>query len=158
MMTTSIAGLPLAPAALTDEKGNAVIVTESVDGAWLERILRPVCTAMGCSAGLATAPITGEGLVQMGILHSLSLAWHLGRALLAARFHKSDPITAVTAEGAGKLIFQGKHPPRASDSTSEITSFCKDGEFTRISNIGRAGISRPAFEMQALRTKYPMQW
>lgn len=46
-------------ATLADEKGNALVVRQVVDGQWLERLLRPVCTAMGCSAGFCSRPLTG---------------------------------------------------------------------------------------------------
>ena len=64
MMTTAMFGLPLTPAALADEKDNTVVVSKCLNGEWLERILRPVCTAMGCSAGLCPtnscpAPVNG---------------------------------------------------------------------------------------------------
>jgi uncharacterized protein len=62
MMTSAIYGMPLAPAALADEKGNVVAVRRCASSAWLEALLRPVCTAMGCSAGLATCPLTGACL------------------------------------------------------------------------------------------------
>ena len=59
MMTSEIYGMPLTPAALADEKGHVVTVEGPASGARLEALLRPVCTALGCSAGLATAPLTG---------------------------------------------------------------------------------------------------
>ena len=84
MMTSAIYGLPICPAALADEKGNAVVVQSlpSVQStpasapirlrmqspfAWLERLLRPVCTEMGCSAGLSCRPLTGQQLRQVSI-------------------------------------------------------------------------------------------
>ena len=42
MMTTAIYGVPVAPAALADEKGNAVVVQTVADIHSLERMLRPV--------------------------------------------------------------------------------------------------------------------
>lgn len=42
------------------------------------------------------------------VQHSLSLAWHLGRAVLAARFAKRDPVEAVAREGHGRVIFEGE--------------------------------------------------
>ena len=60
MMTPAICGLPLLPAALADEKGNAVVVQRAASAAWLERLLRPLCAEMGCSAGFSMRPLTGE--------------------------------------------------------------------------------------------------
>lgn len=59
MMSSAIYGLPITPAAVADEKGNRVVVQRCADAAWLERLLRPVCTEMGCSAGFSSRPLTG---------------------------------------------------------------------------------------------------
>lgn len=59
MTTTSIYGLPLTPAGLADEKGSTVIVQECKNGDWLEKMLRPLCTALGCSAGKRLALYVG---------------------------------------------------------------------------------------------------
>ena len=66
-----------------------------------------VCTAMGCSAGFATAPLSGKAMRACAVQHSVSLAWRLGRAILAARHAKSDPVAAAAAEGHGKVVFSG---------------------------------------------------
>jgi DUF917 family protein len=42
MMTTAICGVPVAPAALADEKGNTVVVQSVANINSLEHILRPV--------------------------------------------------------------------------------------------------------------------
>ena len=42
MMTNSIYGLSLCPAALADEKGNVVVVPTAASGDWLEALLRLV--------------------------------------------------------------------------------------------------------------------
>lgn len=59
MMTSAIYGLPVLPAAVADEKGNCLAVQRAASPAWLERLLRPVCTEMGCSAGFSSCPLTG---------------------------------------------------------------------------------------------------
>lgn len=71
-----------------------------------------VCTAMGCSAGFATAPLSGRVMRKCAIPHSLSLAWHLGRAVLAARHAKADPVAAAAREGHGTMLFEGMPHPR----------------------------------------------
>lgn len=45
MMTSAIYGCALTPAALADEKGNALLVQQCASPLWLERLLRPVLTA-----------------------------------------------------------------------------------------------------------------
>lgn len=58
-MAVADCALAVVAATLADEKGNALVVRHVVDGQWLERLLRPVCTAMGCSAGFCSRPLTG---------------------------------------------------------------------------------------------------
>ena len=60
MMTSAIYGMPVLPAAIADERGNAVVVQRAASAAWLERLLRPVCTEMGCSAGFSSCPLIGK--------------------------------------------------------------------------------------------------
>ena len=66
-----------------------------------------VCTAMGCSAGFASAPISGRNLQRAAIQGSVSLALRLGQAVLDARSCKQDPVAAVALAGRGKVMFQG---------------------------------------------------
>ena len=70
--------------------------------AWLQ-----VCTAMGCSAGLSTHPLTGGELRRFAIPGTLSLSWRLGRAVLHAQQSKTDAVAAVVKAGQGTLLFSG---------------------------------------------------
>lgn len=67
-----------------------------------------VCTAMGCAAGLSTAPLTGRELRRVAVTGTLSLAWRLGRAVISARVAKADAVLAAAAEGGGRLLFTGE--------------------------------------------------
>lgn len=81
MMTSAIYGLPITPAALADEKGNSVVVQSVHSAEWLERLLRPLCTEMGCSAGFASRPLTGEQLRQVGavvLMHDFAVCVAFG--------------------------------------------------------------------------------
>lgn len=59
---------------------------------------------MGCSAGFASAPISGRDLQRVAIQGSVSLALRLGQ-LLDARSCKQDPVGAVALAGQGKVMF-----------------------------------------------------
>jgi DUF917 family protein len=107
MMTTAIHGLPILPAAVADEKGCAVVVQRAPGPAWLERLLRPLCTEMGCSAGFSCRPLTGSQLRSAVVPHSLSLAWRLGAAAAAALHEKRDAAAAIAAAGGGRVLFRG---------------------------------------------------
>lgn len=109
MCTTAIYGLPLVPAALADEKGNVVVVEAVKSAASVENLLRPLCTAMGCSAGYASCPLpAGELRGRALVAHSLSLAWRLGKAVVEAQHAKHAAPHAVAAQGGGKVVFTGK--------------------------------------------------
>lgn len=108
MTPPAIYKLPVTPAAVADEKGNAVTVTRVASPAWLERLLRPISTAMGCSAGFSSTPLTVEFLSSVVIRRSLSLAWALGQAVVQARVDKEDIPVALAATGRGRVIFRGK--------------------------------------------------
>lgn len=62
---------------------------------------------MGCAAGLSTAPLEGRQLRWLAVPNTLSLAWRLGRAVLAARAAKADAVAAAAAIGGGRLFFIG---------------------------------------------------
>lgn len=64
-MTSAIYGCPITPACLADEKGNVAGVQTVSSPGWLERLLRPVCTEMGCSAGFAACPLTGADVKRV---------------------------------------------------------------------------------------------
>lgn len=65
MTTSAIAGIALTPAALADEKGNVLIMAAAANMHWVERLLRSACTEMGCTAGLASSPMTGTTAKQV---------------------------------------------------------------------------------------------
>eukprot|EP00887_Chlorella_sp_A99_P003440 scaffold7.g3440.t1 len=108
MVTSCICGLPVTPAAIADEKGNAVAVLSVQSAAWLERLLRPLCTDMGCSAGFSSRPLTGEELRRVAVCHSLSFAFRLGSAVARAQAAKADAPAAAASAGGGCVLFEGK--------------------------------------------------
>ena len=58
MMTTAIYGVPIAPAGLADEKGNAVVVQQVASIHRLEHMLRPVSYLSPClTQSLSQFPI-----------------------------------------------------------------------------------------------------
>ncbi len=108
MTSFFVGGQKSAPAALTDVHGNVLVVTDARSPEMLERLMRPATIAMGCSALMSTAPISGAFLKSHGIRHSISLAWRLGDAVLSSRFAKADPVDAICTEGRGGCLLRGK--------------------------------------------------
>ena len=56
MKTFFIYGVPWAPVALADEKGNTAIFPKAISAKWMERMARAVTIQMGCIACYALAP------------------------------------------------------------------------------------------------------
>ena len=69
MMTTAIYGVPIAPAALADEKGNAVVVQQIASIHSLEHMLRPVSSCHCFVVMQASTPSNGF-MGYMRMLHN----------------------------------------------------------------------------------------
>ena len=108
MCTWSIYGHREAPAAMADEKGNIVIIRNTPDDVWLERIARSVVVAMGAAAGLATQPMRGDFVKRAAVPNTITQALNLGRAVLQAHRTNSDPVQTVIDQERGKLLMTGK--------------------------------------------------
>jgi DUF917 family protein len=110
MTTAAVAGVPLTPCALADDKGGLLLMTRASSATHVERALRAACDVAGGSAGLASSPMLGAVAKRAAVPHSLSVAWHIGMALLRARAGKGDVAEAVLGvyQGSGRLLWQGK--------------------------------------------------
>jgi len=96
------------PLTLADVRENAVVVSRVSSWKWMERISRKVCAEVGSVAATCKAPRTGREVKEWGILHTVTQAMGLGRAVLDARARKEDPVAAVLEHAGGLLLFSGK--------------------------------------------------
>ena len=96
------------PAALSDADGNTLVITQAKTPQMLEKLMRTATVAMGCTACMTTAPMTGDFVRRFGIAHTTSQAWTLGDAVIRAREAKTDPIAAILAEAGGTFLMTGK--------------------------------------------------
>jgi DUF917 family protein len=96
------------PAALSDADGNTLIITRARTPEMLEKLMRTATVAMGCTACMTTAPMTGDFVRRYGIAHTTSQAWTLGDAVLRAREAKSDPIASILKQAGGTFLMKGK--------------------------------------------------
>jgi len=96
------------PLTLADIRENAVVVSRVASWKWMERISRKVCTEVGSMAATCKAPRTGREVKEWGVLHTVTQAIELGRAVLDARAAKIDPVEAVVDHAGGRLLFRGK--------------------------------------------------
>ena len=108
MCTWSIYGHREAPGAMADEKGNIVVIRETPNDVWLERIARSVVVAMGAAAGLATQPMRGDFVKRAAVPNTITQALNLGRAVLNAHATNADPVQTVINQERGKLLMTAK--------------------------------------------------
>ena len=108
MKTFFVYGVPWCPMAIADEKGNTVIIPETINPAWAERLARAITVQMGCVACYAIAPMTADQVRTTAVLNSLSLARDLGGAVIGARLHGEDPLSAILGTCPGRILFTGK--------------------------------------------------
>lgn len=108
MCTWSIYGHREAPGAMADEKGNIVVIRDTPNDVWLERIARHVVVAMGAAAGLATQPMRGDFVKRVAVPNTITQALNLGRAVLRAHEVNADPVKTVIDQERGRLMMTAK--------------------------------------------------
>lgn len=108
MDTFAIGGLSITPMALVDPHGNMVILRHMDTPVRTEQYARSLTIEMGGSAALVMPVITGQQMKQTLIRGTMSLAQHLGEAVLAARASGTDAAEAAAALGNGRVLFRGK--------------------------------------------------
>lgn len=108
MTTFAIYGAAAAPAALADDKGNEVVLSQIQDMYWLERLARAVTVEMGAGAGLALAPMTGEFVKRTAVGGTVTQAQAVGRTILSARNSRRRVVSALSEEHGALHLFSGK--------------------------------------------------
>ena len=108
MKTFFVYGVPCCPMAIADEKGNSVVIRETIDPKWAERLARSVTIQMGCVACYAVAPMTAKQVRDTAVPKTLSLARDLGNAVQQARTEGRDPLKAILHTCPGRVLFSGK--------------------------------------------------
>jgi uncharacterized protein len=108
MCTFAIAGLPIAPIALQDVRGNSLLIQHVVSARWAEQIARAVTVAMGGSAAMALFCLPAPDYCPTAITGTVSLATRLGQAVRQAREHHQDPVAAILALLPAQQLFTGK--------------------------------------------------
>ncbi|MDH5759584.1 MAG: DUF917 domain-containing protein [Gemmatimonadota bacterium] len=108
MSSFAIGDLQPWPLTLADVRNNAVVVSRAATWKWMERLSRKACTEVGSLAATCKAPRTGREVKDWGILHTVTQAIRLGRAVLDARARKEDPVEAAVRVEGGKVLFHGK--------------------------------------------------
>lgn len=113
METFHVYGVPCAPVAVADERGNAVII-ETEDAGKAEWLARGVTIRMGGQSYLVNYGMSGEVCRRVSVPATMSLAVGIGRTLREARAAHQDPLDrlmaflADTHYGVSRLLATGK--------------------------------------------------
>ncbi len=108
MTSFAVGDLKPWPLSMVDPRGIEGIVAKVPSWKWMERLSRKMCVELGSIAATCKAPRTGAEVKRWGIPHTTTQAIRLGQAVRAAQAAHADPVQAVLANAAGKLLFRGK--------------------------------------------------
>ncbi len=107
MVTFTMHGIAATPMVLTDDKGNLVLL-ETIDNRWTERLARTATVDMGGSALVALYPMSGAAAKRAVVRGTLSVAADLGRILRESRASHADPVAAIKRRLDAATIFHGR--------------------------------------------------
>ncbi|MQS76326.1 DUF917 domain-containing protein [Companilactobacillus halodurans] len=97
MSTFVLAGHPVTPMVLTDERGNTGLIN-TVSPVWAERIARNITVEMGATATMASDGLTGKELREAGVLGIVTKSQKIGQLI-----EKANEFNSV-AEALNKLL------------------------------------------------------
>ncbi|EXJ65644.1 uncharacterized protein A1O5_11171 [Cladophialophora psammophila CBS 110553] len=104
-------GEALVPATIASGDGSFMTMTASRTDRLVDSALRAAVVEMGCRAGKAGPPKSAKVVQEQAILHTVSLAWWIGRAV-ALEKDVSDRakriIDAVGGSASAKILAEGK--------------------------------------------------
>lgn len=114
MVTFSIYGCSATPVVLANDSGDTAIL-EVDDNRRCEHLARNLVVAMGGQAQIALYPLLGRAVKEFGVLHTLTLALSIGRALDEARRRRRVATDALVEffqspqlGRHARVLFQGK--------------------------------------------------
>lgn len=107
MVTFHLDGVSAAPMAITDEKGNSLIL-ETINNHWTENLARSATVVMGGSVMITIYPLTGKILKKSGIRNIMSYSAKIGRTIQEARRLGESPVHSLLKVTGGFKLFSGK--------------------------------------------------
>jgi uncharacterized protein len=107
MCTHTIYGISATPFAMSDERGNTVLM-ETINNKWTETFARSVTVDMGAMAMIALYAATVKQLKEAAIPGTMSKAERIGQTIRSARSQEENPVDTVRDAVGGFLIFKGK--------------------------------------------------
>lgn len=107
MVTFHLHGLRATPMAVSDEKGNTLLL-DTIDNNWTERLARAATVQMGGSVMNAIYPMTGQEMRRGSIPGIVTFSETIGRTLREAKHRGDDPGQAVIRASGATELFRGK--------------------------------------------------
>lgn len=107
LVTPTLYGGTATPLSMTDEHGNAVVLTAS-SNQWAETLMRATTVASGCCNMTALYPMTGKQAKEWLIPGVITLAEDLGRLVRSARADHRSAADAVVTHRGGRILLEGK--------------------------------------------------
>ena len=107
LATFTLYGQKATPMAVADEHGNVVVI-DTIDSLWAERLARPVAVVMGAIAGGVGFPLTVKQLKESAVLGTVTYAQQIGAAIHKAHREHSDPVKAVLGATKGFELLSGR--------------------------------------------------
>ena len=107
MVTHTIHGISATPFAMSDERGNTVLM-ETINNNWTETFARSITVNMGAMAMIAMYPATAKELKEAAIQGTITLAEEIGKIVRRARMEENNPVETIRDAVNGFLIFKGK--------------------------------------------------
>ncbi len=107
MVTHTIYGISATPMALSDERGNTVLL-ETINNNWTETFARSVTVDMGAMAMIALYAATVRQLKEATIQGTMSRAREIGKVIRNARHVEDDPVNTVREALDGFMVLRGK--------------------------------------------------
>jgi uncharacterized protein len=103
-----IAGLDMAPIAVSDIRDNDLILARAASGHWIEELLRRIATACGSKIAICGAH-TGLQIKRHAHLGTYSRAIRIGKTILQAQAEQRDPVAEMLeSESSGRVLVMGK--------------------------------------------------
>lgn len=109
MTTFDLAGHPVTPMALADERGNTAMIS-TCDSKWAEKVARQVTVAMGATSTSAICGVTGKDIREAGVLGIMSFCQKIGQLIENANDFNStaEALNALLKLTHGFLLMSGK--------------------------------------------------
>ena len=107
MVTHTIHGISATPFAMSDERGNIVLM-ETINNRWTETLARSITVDMGAMAMIAHYSATVKQLKQAAVLNTISQAERIGKTIRRARLEDENPVETVREAVGGFIVFRGK--------------------------------------------------